>query len=367
MSTPSRLVLLAITLAVCSGAALAHPGWGIVVDNRGNVFYTDLKQVWKVEPAGGKTVAVPHVHTHELYLDATDSLYGEHLWYQAAGERWFHRVWRLAPDGNLTDLVPSTDLTERWKRGDPPDFGFVRDSRGNVYWPAGGDRLVMLAAADAEPRVLAGGGAPGTDGMGAAAGFSRIDRLAVGPQGSVYVLDAGTLRRIASDGAVETVARGLDEHALSVQPLFSLRGPGLLALLSFCLAALLAVALFLLLRERGRRRAAFHLAWAAGVVLAGYFGVLLTLGTGLVLDDRHAVMGLCADPAGNVYVANTGARKLKKVGSGGEVSVFYTAGSGFSPTGCTVANGEVYVLESSLPGARVRKIRADGGIQRVAD
>lgn len=30
----------------------AHPGIGIVMDSKGNVFYTDLKQVWKIDPLG---------------------------------------------------------------------------------------------------------------------------------------------------------------------------------------------------------------------------------------------------------------------------------------------------------------------------
>jgi len=44
--------------------ALAHPGVGIVVDSRGNVFYTDLEQVWMIDRAGRRSVTVPNVHSH---------------------------------------------------------------------------------------------------------------------------------------------------------------------------------------------------------------------------------------------------------------------------------------------------------------
>jgi hypothetical protein len=54
----------------------AHPGIGIVKDKKGNIYYTDLKQVWKIDRDGMKSVAVANVHTHELYVDQDDNLYG---------------------------------------------------------------------------------------------------------------------------------------------------------------------------------------------------------------------------------------------------------------------------------------------------
>ena len=81
------LSLLILLLNVA--AASAHPGVGIVQDSRGNVYFTDLRQVWKVAPDGKTTVAVAEVHTHELCLDADDNLYGEHLWYEGdATKKW---------------------------------------------------------------------------------------------------------------------------------------------------------------------------------------------------------------------------------------------------------------------------------------
>jgi hypothetical protein len=49
------------------------------MDSRGNFFYTDLSHVWKIAPSGAKSIALRGVHTHELYLDREDNLYGEHL------------------------------------------------------------------------------------------------------------------------------------------------------------------------------------------------------------------------------------------------------------------------------------------------
>jgi hypothetical protein len=116
-----RLALVGL-LAV--SPALAHPAIGVVEDSRGNVFFTDLASVWRVAPDGAITRAVPGVHTHELYVDADDSLFGEHLWYEGdATKEWGHRAWKLAKDGTLTDVIPA-------REGFLTDYSFVRDRAG---------------------------------------------------------------------------------------------------------------------------------------------------------------------------------------------------------------------------------------------
>ena len=127
--TPLRwlLSLTAICLAF-SGMALAHPGTGIVEDGKGNIYYTDLEQVWRIAPDGSRSVAVPDVHTHELYIDAEDNLHGEHSWYEGeATNRWGWRAWRRSPDGRIAVDVPPTV-------GVRSDYSFVRDSAGNMYY-----------------------------------------------------------------------------------------------------------------------------------------------------------------------------------------------------------------------------------------
>lgn len=52
------------------------------MDSKGDVYFTDLKHVWKLAPDGKKNIVVSNVHTHELWIDANDNLYGEHLWYE---------------------------------------------------------------------------------------------------------------------------------------------------------------------------------------------------------------------------------------------------------------------------------------------
>jgi hypothetical protein len=273
--------LLALLLA--ASPALAHPGVGIVMDRQGNIFYTDLEQVWKISPAGRKSIAVRNVHTHELYLDARGNLYGEHLWYEGeATNRWGHRVWRLAPDGTVSDVVAA--LTGF--RDDYDDFHFVRDAAGAMYWADRGEPTVIRKrAADGRVHLLA-------------AGFRDVGWMAVTPDGAVFLTDGADLRRIGLDGAVRTLARGLREHRLLQ----------------------------------------------------------------VEVEDRHSLMGIWLDAAGNCYVAGYGAGVVKRVTPAGLVSIVARTRWPWSPTGGLVApNGDLWLLEYRLPGAvRVRRIRADG-------
>ncbi len=99
--------ILTISILLLAFGIVAHPGVGIVMDSKGNVYYPDLKQVWKINTQEKKSVVVLNVHTHELYIDAHDNLYGEHLWYN--GEKldtWGHYVWRYSAGGTFEKIIP---------------------------------------------------------------------------------------------------------------------------------------------------------------------------------------------------------------------------------------------------------------------
>lgn len=106
----------------------AHPGIGIVKNSKGEIFYTDLERIWKISPDGkSKTVVIPNVHTHELYMDAQDNLYGEHLWYEGeAIDKWGHYVWKYDARGKFTKVKPDTE-------GFLKNYSFVRDNAGTMY------------------------------------------------------------------------------------------------------------------------------------------------------------------------------------------------------------------------------------------
>ena len=128
-----KFYILILSLLLSSSLA-AHPGIGIVKDSKGNIYYTDLSQVWKISPDGNpqdavhKTAVVSHVHTHELYMDANDNLYGEHVWYNGEqADTWGHFAWCLRHTGKLDTVIKPTT-------GFLTDYSFVRDDAGNMYW-----------------------------------------------------------------------------------------------------------------------------------------------------------------------------------------------------------------------------------------
>jgi hypothetical protein len=135
-----RLIFILIILGGFLSIGFCHPGVGIVMDSKGNVFYTDLHHVWKIDPKGNVTIAVEDVHTHELYLDKRDNLFGEHLWYEGeATDKWGHYVWKLTSEGKLQIVKPKQE-------GFLENYSFVRDSRRcNVL---GGSQTKMSACSE---------------------------------------------------------------------------------------------------------------------------------------------------------------------------------------------------------------------------
>src|SRR5574342_1211415 len=194
-----KTVALFITLSALCCAAWAHPAVSVVIDSRGNVFYSDLEQVWRIAPDGRKSVAVPKVHTHELCLDAAGNLYGEHLWYEGDKTgQWGHRGWRRSPDGRISTVVPPT-------RGFRTSYTFQRDRAGNMYWIEGSKVRRRLAGGRIEI---------------VAQGHFRDPRWMIAtPDGVVYFIDGRDLVRV-SGGVVTTLARNLSRpHAM--RPFYS--------------------------------------------------------------------------------------------------------------------------------------------------
>jgi sugar lactone lactonase YvrE len=78
--------------------------------------------------------------------------------------------------------------------------------------------------------------------------------------------------------------------------------------------------------------------------------------------QRHKVQGLCADDAGNVWLAVSERREVKKVSPDGQVTVVARSPAPFRPNGVLATlDGHLWILEDSLPNrARIRHIAPDG-------
>jgi len=190
MNVRALLFVLAFALP-----CFAHPPVSVVVDARGNAYYSDLAQVWRVAPDGTRSVAVPGVHTHELYLDAHGNLFGEHLWYE--GERtdkWGHYVWRRSPDGRVVKVIPPTE-------GFLQRYSFVRDAAGNMYRPTDDRKRVEKYAPDGKVTTVA-------------SNLKNIRWMIATAEGTLYLTDQTDLVRITLRGEAKRIAGNLAEASI---------------------------------------------------------------------------------------------------------------------------------------------------------
>jgi hypothetical protein len=191
-----RKFILLLSLLNIGNLILSHPGIGIVKDNKGNIYYTDLQQVWKIDKSGNKTIIVPNVHTHELYMDSANNLFGEHLWYN--GERlntWGHYVWCLKHDGSFVKIKgPSPGFLE--------DYSFVRDNEGNMYW-AQHWKISRIFK-----KTIAGSVVTLAEGK-----FKDIRWMHVTATGTLYFIDLNDLYKIDKKGKLTLVAKSLEERS----------------------------------------------------------------------------------------------------------------------------------------------------------
>lgn len=176
------------------GKTFAHPSVSIVMDSKGNVYYSDLRQVWKIDPQGTKEVVVRNVHTHELFLDRNDNLYGEHLWYENGTGTWKHYVWRLTADKKLEKIIPDTRAFQK-------DYSFVRDRDGNAYLPDdSGTCQKIIRKQNNGVQVKLGDEC-----------LTKIGWMTCTPDGIVYVIDNNSLKKIDKQGHVSLVVDQLSE------------------------------------------------------------------------------------------------------------------------------------------------------------
>ncbi len=190
------------------------------------------------------------------------------------------------------------------------------DSTGNVYVADQGNHAIRKITPAGDVTTLAGTGSVGSaDGIGTAASFSSPFGIAVGVTGLVYVADSNNnkIRKITPAGEVGTFA-GSGAYGSS---------DGLGVAATFAMPAGIAV------DAAGNLVVADHLGntirkvSVAGEVttLAGSGATGNADGTGTAASFDMP-FGVTFDAAGNVYVADHGNHRIRKVSTAGQVSTF---------------------------------------------
>ena len=306
---PNSIKICFVILA-CALIVDAHPATGIVVDSMKNIYFSDLETVWKIDPFGKLTVfraGERGRHVHELAVDKDDNIYGGDVSY--VSEKFVSSVWKMTRNGDLTYLLDPT--------ADPPrGMSLWFDAQGNMYWVDQNNHtktrtLLLRREPNGTVSTLAGSAYGHADGIGTQARFGSVGGMTFGPDGSIYLTDNDSVRKITMDGTVTTLARELTVRTSKDHP----------------------------------------------TLFGGSYGSLA---------------GLTVANDGTVFVADSGNRRVLRIANG-KVDVVLRSEPPFFPTGAAAtASGEVYVLEVGLTlpnissGPRVRRLSADGAVAVVA-
>jgi hypothetical protein len=107
------VIVSSLTLLGLTGArAAAHPGSGIVVDAKGQVYFTDTGQgVWKID-AKGRLILIHTQPYHWMALDEKGHL-ANSKWLGNFDRGSFERV---TPAGAIPTLIISSDYPSLWAK-----------------------------------------------------------------------------------------------------------------------------------------------------------------------------------------------------------------------------------------------------------
>jgi hypothetical protein len=290
-SLPNALTVLALCCLFAGGAS-AHPGSGIVVTKHGEVFFTDTgRGVGRIDSNGTLTF-IPSSKFHWMTIDEEGRFSASS---NSLGE-WFERV---TPGSSKAVLILCSEFPLAVNRDGDILYAYTRHGQAKIVkkTPRGEESVI---ARDEIYRDISG--------------------IASGPDGSVYLTDAGSadstvIRKIAADGTVSRIGAGITgQKGMSDGPPASRP--------SYC-------------------------------------------------------RGLDVDSLGNVFVACTGSRRVLKISPTGGWSTILRADGNWAPTGVALHNGELYVLEwKDAPPTqtevrlawtpRVRKVGRDGTVTTLA-
>ena len=298
---------------------------GVAVDLAGNVYVADQGnyKIRKITASGmvttlagsglegatdGITTSASFSQLNGVDVDVAGNVY--------VADRFNQKIRKITAAGVVTTFAGSGDYGSTDGAASSASFGFPHsvavDAAGNVYVADGARNKIRKITAAGIVTTLAGSGLSGAaDGTGSAASFNSPTDLAVDGAGNIYVADLYNhkIRKITASGVVTTLAGSGVEGS--------------------------------------------------------------TNGTGTAASFFYP-NGVAVDAVGNVYVADVGNNRIRKITTAGVVTTFaggQTYGSDDSTTGILAgfisprdvavdAAGNVYVADAG--NNKIRKITTNG-------
>ena len=344
---------LAVFLASCKLPTTTTPGKSWVV----STFVGNGTEGYNTANAIG--IGAQFRRPYAMAVDSADNVY--------VADYGNHCIRKITPEGVVSTFAGSrtagfadtdTDNNVVAQFRNPTDVAV--DSSGNLYVADyGNHRIRKIDTTTRDVTTLAGSTRGYEEGTGTAAKFDKPFGVAVDSSGNVYVVDSNNhrIRKITSEGVVSTIAgnswRG---HHDATGTAAQFKGP-------FGVAVDSSGNLYVADAFNNRIRKIT----SEGVVstLAGnsWWGHQDATGTAAQFKGPF---GVAVDSSGNVYVADTGNHRIRKITSGGDVTTLagstrgYKEGAGTAarfkaPTGVAVdSSGNVYVADNR--SNRIRKI-----------
>lgn len=244
------------------------------------------------------------------------------------------------------------------------------DSTGNLYFID--NNRVRKMSADGTLTTIAGGGLDSGDNIPAlTALLQALSGLAVDGAGVVYLSDGNRVRKVGVDGQIVTIAGGVTGGSTGDG------GPASAALLKAPSDLALDAAGNLLIADTANFKirsigADGKISTFAGTGTSGSGG-----DGGPALSAQFQLpAGLFVDKAGNVYVSDSSAGRVRKITLQGVISKVAGGGTGGDggPAGSALLNiprqiwldpaGNLYIAEAN--GYRIRRVALDGTISTIA-
>jgi uncharacterized protein (TIGR03437 family) len=339
--------------------------WGIAADRVGNVYFAigDLHSVFKLDPNGTLArIAGNGIFGHsgegaiaasaQLAIGGTVGIAADSAGNVFIADWFNHRIRKVTKDGTIITVAgngtqgysgdggPATSAQLDWPKS------LTVDASGNLYitegsslaWRANGNNRVRKVGLDGIITTVAGNGSYGFSGDGGPAISAQLNEpsaLAVDSEGNLFIADEenNRIRKVSPNGIITTVAGGGTE---------ALADGGIATNAQLRFPTSITVD-----RDGNLFIADFDNNHVRKVSPSGIITTVAGNGTkgftgdgGLAANAQLAgPTGLAADGAGNLFIVDSGNRRLRKVTTDGIISTVAGDGRSTSENGGPADDG----------------------------